>query len=256
MRPIFLLIAALLLTAACGQSPSAATPTAPAETVQALAQAVVVTVTPMATSRATLLPPATPSVALPATLAETTSILALAPFTLTLPVPWSALQPRPDEWARQVELVATHKPYLAASAAALLAMQPITPTILLAWPLTDTPAITLVGAVTPAEDVTLQQYLAAAAAELQQPSAATGVNITVQQATIRYDLHPAHWPLAILHYTLQASDPTLAPITTGYQVMTLDKTGANLLLLTFTIHEAQPEATLAVVESIVATLQE
>ncbi len=142
-----------------------------------------------------------------------------------------------------------------AAAEAILAMQALTPTVALAWSPANTPAITLVAAVTPAEALTLQRYLAAAEADLQQTPSPSGVNITVQQATIRYDLHPAHWPLAILHYTMQASDQAASPVVTGYQVMTLDKTATHLLLLTFTIQEAEPAAALAMVESIVATLQ-
>jgi len=248
MRPIFLLLAFLmhsqiLVVTACRSSSLSSSPTA-------------ATPPPLtATSTATMIPPATPTVALPATAIETTATLNLAPFTLTLPEPWSALRPRADEWQRQVQTLAAIQPALAQAAEALLAMQPATTTVVLAWPGTTQPAITLVAAVTPAEDVSLQTYVATAAAELQQP-AITGAKVTMHSASIRYDLHPEQLPLAILHYTMPASDSATAPIITGYQAMTIDKTAAHMILLTFTIHDAQPAAALAVIESIVATLQE
>ena len=199
-------------------------------------------------------PPAKPTATLPATALESVTTLDIAPFTLTLPEPWSALRPRADEWRAQVQTLAASKPALAQVAEALLAMQPTTTTVVLAWPASTVAAITLVAAVTPAEAVSLQTYVATAATELQQ-SATADAKVTVHSANIRYDLHPEQLPLAILHYTMQPNDTT-APLITGYQAMTIDKTAAHLLLLTFTIHEPQPASALAVVESIIATLQE
>ncbi len=252
MRPILLLLAFLMqgqilfITACRPASTTAATPTPLSPSVQPSTQLAAQPI-----SIAAVTAQATPTVEVPATTVQLTTTLDLAPFTLTLPTPWSALRPSADEWQQEIQTLTTIKPDLAQ---ALLALQPLTTTLVLAWPPTTMQAITLVAAVIPAEDVNLQTYVAAATAELQQQPSMTAAKITVQRADVRYDLHPEHLPLATLHYTRSASGT--APSLTGYQVMTLDKTAAHMILLTFTIREAQPEAALAVVESIVATLRE
>ncbi|MEZ4733550.1 MAG: hypothetical protein R3E79_41165 [Caldilineaceae bacterium] len=187
---------------------------------------------------------------------EQTAMLAMAPFTVTFPTSWSLLRPTQSEWDTQVATVQQVQPVLAADLDAILAMADQATAIALAWPPAEQPDISLRAAVVPADDLTLSTYLAAARAALETAPPVEGVPIAIKDVGIRYDLHQEQLPVAVLHYEISGEKITEEAPTTGYQAVLLDSTGAHLLLLTFTVRSAEPDAALTLVESIVAAIQQ
>lgn len=184
-----------------------------------------------------------------------TATLDLAPFTITLPAPWLVYHPQAAEWPDQVQQFQADHPNLEQYFQVLATAAPTT-TLALAWPAASHPDVTLFAAVTPAADLTLQTYLIVTAEELTQSRLTVGSRIKIQSATIRYDLHHAHVPVAVLQYTLPGSGPEDDPtqLITGYQAALLDTSGTQLLLLTFTSQAADAEQMLALVEAIIAAI--
>lgn len=240
---LLLLLCTLAITVSRPAAEPVATPTPPPETV-------------LTTS-------ATPS-PLPAGRIEQTALLALAPFTITFPAPWSLLWPERNGWAQQLQSLQETKPELASDLEAIGAMADDETAVALAWPPSTVPqpgaAITLVAAVTPAENLTLSTYLNAITDTFASAALVAQPHITVTNSSIRYDLHEAGLPVAILHYVtadvITGETSTAAPPTTHYQAVLLDKSGEKLLLLTFVIRDAEPTAALAIINAIVATIQQ
>lgn len=222
--------------------------------------------TPVPTALSALPTTTPPGPMSPVRRVEHTAILAMAPFTVTFPTPWSLLKPNQSEWGTTVAAVPQGKPALAADLEAILAMADAATSVALAWPPTTQPDISLIAAVVPADDLTLSTYLAAARAALEPEAAVEGVHVTIKKAGVRYDLHQEQLPVAVLHYELTeektteetsaATENAPAAPTTGYQAVLLDGTGAHLLLLTFTVHAVEPDAAVTLIESIVAAIQQ
>jgi hypothetical protein len=192
--------------------------------------------------------------------AVTTTTIALAPFIIELPTPWLLLQPESQAWFSQVQQVQATKPRLVHYLETLLTVQPKA-AMVVAWHTAPSTDLTLIVAVTRAEGLTLQSYLAAAREELEQSRLMVGSGVRVKSADIRYDLHQAQVPVMTLHYTLdmaksagKATEATEDSIT-GYQAVMLDPTGEHLLLLTFITHNPTAEAALPLIDSIVAAIQ-
>jgi hypothetical protein len=186
-----------------------------------------------------------------------TDRITLAPFTIILPTSWPVLRPTEIAWAAQLAQIETQNPPLAYYLMALTTTAAVRKTIALAWLPTPEGELTLTATVVPADGVSLPGYLAAAQTELAQSRLALGSGITVQRAVIRYDLHEEHIPVATILYTMPGSKTGVTerrPVT-GYQAAMLDTTGTHLLLLTFVTPQTQPDATVALIESIVAQLQ-
>lgn len=219
--------------------------------------------TPTPPPETVLTTPPTPS-PLPAGRIEQTALLALAPFTITFPAPWSLLRPERNGWAQQLQSLQETKPELASDLEAIGAMAEDDTALALAWPPSAVPqpgaAITLVAAVTPAEDLTLSTYLNAVTDAFASAALVAQPHITVTNSSIRYDLHEAGLPVAILRYVttdvITGETNTAALPTTHYQAVLLDKSGEKLLLLTFVIRDAEPTAALAIINAIVATIQQ
>lgn len=238
-RPILtLLVFCILLSVAVIGYAQWSTPTPPPATV----------LPPTATSQptATITPVPDPIL--------TTDHLALPPFTLSLGAPWSVLVPRDGAWSTKLQQLAAEKPMLNHYWAALATLPASETRLALTWPPTATTDLLLVVAITPAEHLTLQGYLAAAKEELAQSRLLLGAAVTVSQAEMRYDLREDHIPVAIVRYTLPAG--THPNASTGYQAALLDKTGTSLLLLTALTHEAEPSKALAQIDALVAAIQE
>lgn len=237
-RPIFyLFVFCILCTIALIGYTQWATPTAPPAT------AVPATVTSPPTATATTAP-------LPVL---TTDHIALFPFTLALTAPWPVLRPTDAAWQSQLQQLAANQPRLAHYLAALATTPALAKSMALTWPPTSPNNLVLAAAVTPADGLTLQSYLAALQEELAQSRLLLGAAVTLKRAEIRYDLHQDHRPVATVHYTLPATQNTAG---TGYQAVMIDKTGTQLLLLTTVTTDPNPAPMLALLEAIVATIQE
>ncbi|MCE7982868.1 MAG: hypothetical protein DYG89_16925 [Caldilinea sp. CFX5] len=224
----------LLMVAGCGSSP---TPT-PTVTVVRL---------PAATAQpaATAAPP-------PPTIV--TNTVTLAPFRINLPSSAPVLYPTDATWDSQLAQLQQQQPQLANYLTALAATLTVEERVaLIQLPIAEE-TLTLVAATVPSEGLSLQSYLAAAQTELEQSRLALGSGIVVQRATMRYDLHEAHIPLATLQYTLPVSGG--AADISGYQAAMLDPTGNHLLLLTFVAAPTSMAAAQEQIATILARLQE
>lgn len=182
----------------------------------------------------------------------------LAPFVITLPAPWLVLRPTDRDWTDQIAQIQAKNNQFAPYLAALAAMPVLTDTVAITWSPAEELNLALTAMVLPADGLTLQSYLAAAKTELEQSRLALGSGVTIEHAAIRYDLHEAHIPIAILQYTMPATRggheaPTTA---TGYQAVMLGQTGRYLLVLTFVTQHPPPEAVETALETIVARLQD
>lgn len=206
------------------------------------------TVTPTATRQPTTIPTPEPAPIL------TADQLPLPPFTLALGAPWSVLRPIDEGWGAKLQQLASEKPMLSRYWTALATLPNRETALALTWPPTATTDLLLAAALTPAEGLTLQSYLAAAKEELAQSRLLLGAAVTVGQAEIRYDLRADHIPVAIIRYTLPAKDSQ--HVSTGYQVAMLDKSGTYLLLLTAITQDADPTKALAQIDTLVASIQE
>lgn len=202
--------------------------------------------------------PATRQPTAPATVEQapilTTDQIVLSPFILALEQPWAVLRPEDQAWNAKIQQLAAAKPLLTHYWAALAALSDSKTALALTWPPTATTDLWLVVAVTPAEELTLQGYLAAAAAELGQSRLLLGTAMMVNQATLRYDVRPDHIPVATIRYTLP--DGAHKQAVTGYQTAMLDKTGTHLLLLTAVTHDPDPAKAVALVDALTAAVQE
>lgn len=237
-RPIFyLLVFCILCTVTLISYRQWATPTAPPAT------AAPATVTSPSTATATT----APSPVL------TTDHIDLRPFTLTLAAPWPVLRPTDAAWQTQLQQLAANQPRLAHYLAALANTPALEKSIALTWPQTAPNQLVLAAAVTPTDGLTLQSYLAAVQEELAQSRLLLGAAVTLKRAAIRYDLRQDHLPVATVHYTLPATPDAAG---TGYQAVMIDKTGTQFLLLTAVTPDPNPAPMLALLEAIVATIQE
>lgn len=202
-------------------------------------------------STATSQPTATPTTAPSPVL--TTDHIALRPFTLTLAAPWPVLRPTDAAWQSQLQQLAANQPRLAHYLAALATTPSLEKSIALIWPPAPSNDLVLAAAVTPADGLTLQSYLAALQEEVAQSRLLLGSAVTLKRAEIRYDLRQDHLPAATVHYTLPATPDAAG---TGYQAVMIDKTGTQLLLLTAVTTDPNPAPMLALLDAIVATTQE
>ena len=241
-RPIFyLFVFCILCTIALIGYTQWATPTPPPAT------AVPATATSQPTATPTTAPTTAPSPVL------TTDHIALFPFTLALTAPWPVLRPTDAAWQSQLQQLAANQPRLAHYLAALATTPSLEKSIALTWPPAPSNDLVLAAAVTPADGLTLQSYLAALQEELAQSRLLLGAAVTLKRAEIRYDLRQDHRPVATVHYTLPATQNTAG---TGYQAVMIDKTGTQLLLLTTVTTDPNPAPMLALLDAIVATIQE
>ena len=239
-RPIFyLFVFCILCTIALFGYTQWATSPSPAP----LATAVPATATSQPTATATT----APSPVL------TTDHIDLLPFTLTLAAPWPVLRPTDAAWQTQLQQLAANQPRLAHYLAALATTPSLEKSIALTWPPTPPNDLVLAAAVTPADGLTLQSYLAAIQEEVAQSRLLLGAAVTLKRAEIRYDLRQDHLPVATVHYTLPVTPDAAG---TGYQAVMIDKTGTQLLLLTAVTPDPNPAAMLALLDAIVATIQE
>lgn len=177
----------------------------------------------------------------------------LHPFTITLTAPWSVLRPTDATWHNQLQQVAANQPRLAHYLAALATTPPLEQNVVLTWPPSASDDFVLATAVIPADNLTLQSYLAAVQEELAQSRLLLGAAVTLKSAEIRYDLRQDHLPVATVHYTVPATHDAVG---TGYQAVMIDKTGTWLLLLTAVTADPNPAPMLAQLDTIVATIQE
>lgn len=225
----------ILTMIGCGSS-SKPTPTVAAVLPSATAQRV-----------ATTSPPPPPLI---------TDTITLAPFQINLPGSAPVFYPTAGSWGNQLAQFQQQQPQLANYLAALAAIPAVGERVVLVHLPTAAETLTLVAAAVPSEGLTLQSYLAAAQAELEQSRLALRSGIVIQTATVRYDLHEAHLPLATLQYTLPAKGNNAGVDSSGYQAAMLDQTGTHLLLLTFVAASPSAAATQEQIETILAQLQE
>lgn len=212
-------------------------------------------------------PPPTVAVAQPtATIASTvasapqptltvTNVISLPSFVIHLPIAAPVFYPTAAEWGNRINTLQQEQPQLAAYLNTLAELPTADAWVASAQLPMAAQELTLVAAVVPSEGVTLQTYLAAAQAELGQSRLALGTGVVVENATIRYDLHAAHTPLATLQYTLPATGKDVAGPIANYQAAMLNQTGTHLLLLTFVSQPGQPAAQ-EQIETILARLQD
>jgi hypothetical protein len=236
----FSFVCLLMLTAVgCGSSP-APTPT-------------VTTALPTAT----VIPAATTALE---SAMVVTSTITLAPFRINLPASAPVLYPSDTTWAHQLAQLQQQQPQLANHVTALAATLSVAVRVALIQLPVAEETLTVVAVAVPSEGLSLQSYLAAAQAELEQSRLALGSGVVVQHATIRYDLHEAHIPLATLQYTLpdtlSANNNAAGSTITGYQAAMLDQTGTHLLLLTFVAAPTPMAAAQAQIDTMLAQLQE
>jgi len=184
-----------------------------------------------------------------------TDTITLAPFQINLPGSAPVFYPTAGSWGNQLAQLQQQQPQLANYLAALAAIPTVGERVVLVYLPTAAETLTLVAAAVPSEGLTLQSYLAAAQAELEQSRLAIRSGVVVQTATVRYDLHEAHLPLATLQYTLPAKGNNAGGDSRGYQAAMLDQTGTHLLLLTF-VAASPSAATQEQIETILAQLQE
>ncbi|MBX3012765.1 MAG: hypothetical protein KF832_14715 [Caldilineaceae bacterium] len=200
--------------------------------------------------------------ATPAIMTVLTTTVSMQPFTLTLPTPWTVYYSPAADWADQVQSLQSQVPELAHYLQVLASQAPTT-TFVVAWQSTA-PSLTFLAASTPAADLSLQGYLAAVTEELEQSRLTMGSGIRIHSATLRYDLHQAHLPIAVVHYTLPYDalhDNTNAASTAndtaalhGYQAALMEPNGEQLLLLTFISHTVLADEFVPLVEAIVAAI--
>lgn len=219
----------------------------PAATATVTVTVTVTVASPTATSQPTATATTAPSPVL------TTDQIALRPFTLTLAAPWPVLRPTDTAWQTQLQQLAANQPRLAHYLTALATTPTLAQRIALTWPPTPPNNLVLAAAVTPADGLTLQSYLAAVQDELAQSRLLLGAAVTLKKAAVRYDLRQDHLPVATVLYTLPATQDTAG---TGYQAVMIDRTGSALLLLTAVTPDPNPAPMLALLETIVATIQE
>lgn len=169
-------------------------------------------------------------------------------------MPWAVLRPEDEAWAAKIQQLAAAKPLLTHYWSALAALPANEISLALTWPPTTTTDLILVVAVAPAEELTLQGYLAAAKEELGQSRLLLGAAITVNQAALRYDVRQDHIPVATIRYALPAAAKGDAG--TGYQAAMIDKTGMHLLLLTAVTHDPDPAKAVTLVDTLMAAVDE
>lgn len=187
-----------------------------------------------------------------------TDRITLPPFVITLPTAWPVLHPTDTHWASHLAQVQAENPDFGRYVEALAAMPTLTDTVAVAWSPPADIDLALTAMVIPADGQSLQSFVTAVKTELEQSRLALGVDLTIANATIRYDLQGEHIPIAAIQYTMPAAkDGESVPATiTGYQTAMLDQSGNRLLLLAFVTHQPQPTAALAEIETIVARLQD
>ena len=237
IRVHFLLWCLLLVvvTSAC-QPTDTATPVAP------------VIPTPIAE------PAIIPTVATPTTVTAIpiTDTIELAPFTLHLPALWPVLHAGDAGWNAQLQQMQRTHPHLEHYLQKLLPTALGGTTVIVAWNPAPPANTFIFAAITPADGLTLQGYLAAMTEELEQSRLMVGSAVTVRQAQLNYDLHQDNIPLAIIHYTL--TPKTKEQKIAGYQAAMLDSQTDRLLLLTIITPDPVVEESQAMITAMLRTI--
>jgi hypothetical protein len=193
------------------------------------------------------------------TVMTVTSSIQLTPFAITLPSPWSVEHFSAAAWQSQLQRQQEDKPTLAHYFRILRAVETVETGVVLTWPTASTTELTMLAVVAPVADLSLQTYLTEATTELEQSRLTVGSGLRLTSAQIRYDLHEAQLPVAMLSFTLPQSGPPGSPSqpeqrVQGYQVAMLDPAGSHLLLLTFISRDPMPDLAEKLMEAIIATV--
>jgi len=174
----------------------------------------------------------------------------LSSFTIPLERTWHHLVLTDTIYQQELQTLSTSHPVLQANpalhtmVARLFHGQENRPPLLVAWPVDRANNTGLIAYVIPRRDLNLQRYLHTVEAALSmQPL------VAVQEATLRYDLHP-DVPVGYLHYRLIAQDRSTADGLAdgldyaGYHYVLFNQEATELLLLTFVV-SGQVESGLA-----------